>query len=41
MYYDKLLRDGEMDKKMFNELLESVKEMGAIAAGKKKASQDF
>jgi hypothetical protein len=24
-----------MDKKMFNELLESVKEMDAIAAGKK------
>jgi putative transcriptional regulator len=30
-----------MDKKMFNELLESVKEMDAIAAGKEKPSRSF
>ena len=30
-----------MDKKMFNELLESVKEMDAIAAGKKKPPRVF
>ena len=30
-----------MDKKMFNELLESVKEMDAIAAGKKKPARVF
>ena len=38
-YYGKLSRGGEMDKKMFHELLESVKEMDAIASGKKKAIQ--
>ena len=30
-----------MDKKMFSELLESVKEMDAIAAGKKEPSRIF
>ena len=30
-----------MDKKMFDELLESVKEMDAIASGKKKPSRIF
>ena len=30
-----------MDKKMFNELLESVKEMDAMASGKKKPSRVF